>query len=183
LNLTSKLLSFLFIKSFVENNYFFKNWTCSKLHIFSNFELLNNFFLLITQFYEQKKGSKILGYHKMPIDTLRASKKENNLLITVKTYKISIISLEIHDRLTCPNLWYKRKSSAPWPTSSLFQLMNFVLKVCKKWKINLICDEITKISVILTSKTVAADPVQLMRMSPRHLVGCFNPKRASTFAL
>jgi hypothetical protein len=37
--------------------------------------------------------------------------------------------------------------------------------------------------VLNVSKTVAAEPVQLMRTKPRHLVGCLRPKRAKTLAL
>lgn len=37
--------------------------------------------------------------------------------------------------------------------------------------------------VLNVSKTDAADPVQLINISPRHLDGCFKPKRAKTLAL
>jgi hypothetical protein len=37
--------------------------------------------------------------------------------------------------------------------------------------------------VLKVSKTVAAEPVQLMSTKPRQRDGCFNPKRAKTLAL
>lgn len=89
--------------------------------------------------------------------------------------------------LTCPNLWYRRKSSALWTTSSAFQLMNCKQKTWRlreTWRIyydrSLSCRLFT--FVLNESTTDAALPVQLIRINPKHRAAWAKPKRASTLA-